>query len=316
MQPHPVPEFAYGAVVSASADLNVLSSNQQFAYDLRNAMNFPWERIRVADDLRYGLHRYRYLHWVTEITSGSNLTINGHSIGAVANSATSGYVDLQHGDGYLQGANPYGLTMYRPYEIRWGSDPLAIKMYEHRTTNNAFALPASTPSFTNGQVASATQMNQLADNTEFLVFHGALMPRGGFVARRYGLFGVGGDSRENTLIYQFKHRCRYVNVKANWNPNSAPEDECDFVVKINGTTVFYDEIDGDIGHDYDITLDLAGGSGNVSRSGRGTFINNQNISIGADYELLVWVHNPSYWGGSTAEVAIKILCETIWDSGV
>ena len=317
MQLQPVPEFGHGAVVSASADLNVLSANQQYAYDLRNAVNFGFERIHRTEDRRYCLHRYRYLYWNTDSTNSNHLWINGHDVGTPASGATSGYIDLAHGQGYEGGANTYGLTMYRPYEILWEpGDPLVRRMYEHRSNSSAFALPVSTPSFSNGAVASATQMNQLADNTEFLVFHGALMPRAGFTARRYQLYGVGGATRERELIYQFKHRCRYLNIKANWNPNSALEDECDFVVKYNGTTIFYDEIDGNTSHDYNLTLDLGGGTWNSSRSGRGTFINNQTISIGTDYTLMIWAHNPSFWGGSTAEVAIHALMETTWYSGV
>lgn len=317
MQPQPVPKFSTGAVVSASADLNVLSANQQFAYDLRNVANFPFERIHRTEDRRYGLHRYRYLHWATDTTTSNHLWINGHDVGTPASGATSGYIDLNHGQGYEGGSNPYGLTMYRPYEILWEpGDPLVKRMYEHRSTSNTFVLPVSTPTFTNGQVASATQMNQLSDNTEFLVFHGSLMPRAGFTARRYRLYGVGGATRERELVYQFKHRCRFLNLKANWNPNSDLLDECDFVVKVNGTTIFYDEIDGNISHDYDLTFDLGGGAANASRSGRGNFINNQNISIGTDYSLTIWTHNPNYWGGTTAEVAIRILCETVWYTGV
>jgi hypothetical protein len=81
MQPQPVPEFAHGAVVSASADLNVLSANQQYAYDLRNAVNFGFERIHRTEDRRYALHRYRYLYWNTDSTNSNHLWINGHDVG-------------------------------------------------------------------------------------------------------------------------------------------------------------------------------------------------------------------------------------------
>ena len=316
MIPQVVPEFAHGAVVSASTDLNVLSQNQQFAYDAKNTVNFPFERIQRTEDRRHCLHRYRYLHFNCEATNSNHLWINGNDVGTPASGTTTGVIDLQHGNGY-EGANPYGLTMYRPYEIYWEpNDPMVRRMYEHRSSSSAFSLPLGVPTFTNGLPATATQLNQIADNSEFLTFHGALMPRPGFTARRYRLHGVGGAYMESELLYQFRHRCRYINLKANWNPNSAPEDECDFVIDYNGTTIFYDEIDGDISHDYDITFDLYGGSGNVSRTGRGTFINQPSSpAVGFDYLLRVWAHNPSYFGGSTAELAMRIVCEATF-SGI
>lgn len=305
----PVPEFANGAILSASADLNVLTVNQAFAYEASKWINWPYEEVDEYEDHRWLLHRYRYLHWSVGAPTSAHLFLDSHDLGAVAGGSTSGYIDLQHAQDLPAGANPYSLTLYRPYQLQFDNTVTRAKFYESRNTASTFALPTGTPSFTNGQTASATQLNQIADNTEYLVYHGAHLPYSGFTARRYTLKGVGGSYNERLIRWRFRHRGRYLHFKGSVTPNGADGDEdTDFYMQFNGTTFFFDEIEFDQNKPYHFIFDLEG-TDHDNVAGNGAFITlSSPPSVGDEYTITLVCNNPSYWA-TTGYMTTVFLCE-------
>ena len=260
-----LPVFGDGVVLSAS-ELNRISAVQTYLSESLNAYNYPFGYIHDPADNRHVIHRFRYLHWVNVGTTAAHLFVGTTDLGAVGSGATSGVVDLAHGLGYESGGNTYSLTLNRPYLVRWsGADVETVRLYEHSSSSTSLSMPFSTPSFSSGQVLTASQLNALARNTQFLYDYGNSVPVAGYVGRTYSLADQGGDAGGAVrLVHTFRKRHRYLHVKCVYTPNGNSEGQYGFNVKLGSTRFYNDGAEYNLVSSYHMVLDMHGGSGNVN----------------------------------------------------
>jgi hypothetical protein len=257
-----LPVFRDGIVLSAS-ELNRISAAQTFLSESLNAYNFPFTYIHDPADNRHMIHRFRYLHWLVVANTTADFFVGSVNVGKIAQSATSGVIDLGHGYGYT-GANPYNLALNRPYLLRWsGADVEMTRLFEHSNNSGNIALPYSNPSFSNGQVLTAAQLNALSQNSQFLYDYGNTVPVAGYVGRRYGLADQGGDAGGAVRIFHtFRKRHRYLHIKCVYNPNGNDTGQYGFNAKLGSTRFYNDGAEYNQVSNYHFVLDMHGGSGN------------------------------------------------------
>jgi hypothetical protein len=253
--PPGMPAFADGIVASAS-DLNRISETQQFLADAASNLNFGFEMIKDKQERRDIFHRFRYLHWSVLQRVNSDFLVNGYSLGAIAANNLSGVIDLQHGYGYA-GANPYNLSLNRPYQVRFGGDVDCNLIFEHYSTGQTINLPYPPPTFTNGTVLTANSLNRVAQDTKHILEYGFYTGIGGFVGRKYNLVDRGANTGfGRTRRWTFQKRSRYLHFRATYNPNGSSGYHYGFEVYLNGTRFYVDGAEYNQVSSYDFVLDM------------------------------------------------------------
>lgn len=220
-----MPTFADGWLLGAS-DLNAIGQSQSYINQMMVRPNVPFFYM-PEDELRYVVHRHRYLHWVTTSASGANLQVNGSTVDTA--SGTSGYADL----------NSLGLADGEGYEVKWtGAATTCTRLFEHPETSATFTLPNTSPTVID--VVTAAQLNAISGNTKYLVDNIANAPLTPFMARRWA------PVPNQTFEYGFVHSNRYLYFYARGD-YSGTQGTDDFTInwKINGTTFRAFNSDGD-----------------------------------------------------------------------
>ena len=251
--PPGLPVFADGINLSAS-DLNRISETQQFLADAAATLNFGFEMIKDATENRSVFHRFRYLHWQVMATVQGNFILNGHDLGKIAANSTSGVIDLGHGYGY-NGSNPYGLSLNRPYQIRFTSDVDCNLVFEHYTLGSSLSLPYGAPSF--GGTLTADQLNRVALDTKHILEYGYYVGVGGFVGRTYSLVDQGANRGfGRTRRWTFRRRNRYLHFRGSYNPNGSSGYHYGFEMYLNGERFYVDGAEYNQVSYYDFILDM------------------------------------------------------------
>lgn len=215
----PLPRFRDGGLLGAN-DLNRIGQAQAYVKQSMNRFNVPFYYMPNAQT-RHVMHRHRYLHWATTTASGALLKVNGTTVATA--SSTSGYADL----------NSLGIGTNVVYSVEWtGATTVCKRLYEWpNTSGNTLTLPASSPTFGAG-TATATQLNAVATNTQYLIDNIARRPYTPFVARRWGL------SPSKNIKYGFRHTHRYLFFSGElWYAGEEGSDPVEWTWKINGTSL-------------------------------------------------------------------------------
>lgn len=296
IKPYPLPTFADNIILSAS-ELNLISAAQSILDGTHGLLNFPFLLPEKALS-NFLLHRFRYLHWRVQATTPRIMRINGINAGAVANSATSGHVDLGN-DFNGGGSNPYNLTLNRPYAVDWTDDGIASMLYEHVSPSGSLSLPYSVPTFSG--VLQASQLNAVCNDTTYLI-NACLVPSIGYPGSDYGL----GDATKHFFLYMF-HVHRYLHFQGRFHPGGTlgTGNQFDFKMEINGDRVFGDVVNEDKSGTYSIAVDLEG-SNNVKFSGDGNFVLNVSPPSGQIYQIELVATGAAVGSGLTT----SLLCES------
>ena len=221
----PLPAFADGAILGAT-DLNRIGQAQSYINQVLNRASVPF-RYMAQDETRYGVHQFRYLHWVVSSASGADLELNGDVVATA--SSTSGTVDL----------NSLGLAVGDVYTLKWtGATTTCKRLFEFPTSSGSLSLPASTPTFSSG--ANATQLNAVVSNTQYLIDNVQNAAYTPFISMT--LHPV----PSQTLTYGMKHAHRYLHFEGQaWYSGTQGTDDFHIDWIINGTTFRAFNTDGD-----------------------------------------------------------------------
>jgi hypothetical protein len=216
----PLPSFRDGGLLGAS-DLNRIGQAQSYIKQSMNRFNIPFYYMQ-QDQTRHVMHRHRYLHWATSTASGADLEVNGNVVDTA--SGTSGYADL----------NAEGIGTNEVYSVVWtGAATTCKRLYEWPdTSGNTLTLPETSPTFTGG-TATATQLNAISTNTQYLIDNIARRPYTPFVARRWGLAPA---PREINYSFRQTHRYLYFSGEL-WYDGDNGSDTVEWEWKINGTPI-------------------------------------------------------------------------------
>jgi hypothetical protein len=296
IKPYPLPVFKNGIALSA-LELNIISEAQSFLDGSFGLLNFPFQRTE-RDVPIYGLHRFRYLHVYSAAAAPTAvLYINGHSAGTPLSGGTHAVIDL--GFGFNGGSsNPYSLTLNQPYSLIWGTGAIDCRLaFEHVSSSGTLSLPTSVPSFSG--VLQDSQLNQICTNTQYLI-DACIVPATGFTAQDYGL-GTG----QKTLLYSMYKYHRYLHMEAFYRPSgdiSNPKNN-DFIVRIDGTSVFADIVVSDHTASYYVVFDLEGSS-SVNYGTDGYFTNTVHPSGIYDISLTAEGDDPN------ASLTTLLICES------
>ena len=242
-----LPIFRDGQPLSASA-LSRLGAAHRY-------LNGRYERVIPAipyvnwgNDC-YIVHLHRYLHYNLYQFQGDpprvfQLLIDDHAaleLSLSDDAPRGGTVDLEGNN--LDG-DPLNLTVGKAYRLKWQlisgstswwSGVYGRELYETDTTSSAPTLPYSSQSFSDGQVLTATKLNALSSNTNYLLGSGGM----GHMA---GLTYVSGGIQANgttSFWYRMRHNHQYLTVYAQLVTGST-NATLDFWINVNGSTLYAD----------------------------------------------------------------------------
>ena len=250
-----MPRWADGVTVSA-ADLNRMSETEQFLADAAATLNFPFETMMDAQEIRNVFHRFRYLHYECAAPVDGQFILSGNDLGQIAKTNRIGVLDLGHGYGY-NGPNPYGLTLNRPYNVRFTSDVECRLLFEHYSTGDTIALPYPPPSFASGAVLTANNLNRVASDLTHILQNGYYVGISGFTGRTYSLVDRGANRGfGRARRWTFRRRGRYLHFRAVFSPHGTTDYHYGFEMYLNGTRFYTDGAEYNLGSHYDFVVDL------------------------------------------------------------
>lgn len=286
-----LPRFRPRGLVGAS-DLTAIGQVQAYISQSAARANMPWEWM-VRSDVRYVVHRSRYLHWkITAIVGGAHLYVNGTNVATA--SATTGVVDL----------DPLGLSFNQVYTVSWedADGVFCTRLYESASETGVLTLPSATPTFSNGNTAPADDLNAVSAGTKYLLDNATNLPNLGFVGKTYFE-----NFPNHQITWTMVHRQRYllVNLDVRYGDDVGAE-EIRVEVEIDTTLIWSTEVNGSPGsggrYKYAFTwIDLQGtdhSEHGYTDSGSGTPAavevvdgSSLGLSVGDEYRLRITIES-------------------------
>jgi len=293
----PLPVFGADSALSAM-EMNLLTMSHVFVQNSNMVVYPQWQIHEGEFRALYHKPEFQYIMWKTESTlDNARLTLNNVQLyGFFGNEGTI-FLDTD-------GSNPYALVDNEPYDVGWRNDGVSIDgvyFIEAPTdTGTPFAYPAAIKTFQAGNVLSAQDLNDIVDNTNYLLDQHVYHVVPGFRYLEESIPQYASEIRRERYFWM-QHFSRYLHVILRHNPSNEDAELRDINIRIDGFSVYGSTFQGGSGaQDYSVIIDTAG-SDHLVVSGASQTVNTPpGKPYGGYYKIDVMLTGP-LWGQDTVE---------------